>query len=554
MKTLKSYMALIDVKTKISCVIIIFIAAFSSLLAAKWPMLLSDIYNMIGKETFSTVLGAVGVFAAVYLLAEVIQHTRRLITDCMILQQESTLRLRCLRKMLRMPAEYFAHSLSGEINARMNQSVSGFSQLIKLACNDVFPAILTSVTVIVTVIAHAPLLLSLVMIGYMMISIVISFFQIRSQNGMREKIMHQKNELDGMFCQSVQNIELVRGRSADRYEQLRLEPFVRRTQSTERRHHTAMSLFDVVKKTLQVVTFALLLLTCFILTEQGELSAGMTITIMLLFQQLFGPVETVYRCMDELASGITKAKVLVELFQAEEDPHYSGSNTVPTSQSIASVKGCNVYIPGGEGSGAIAYADNLEIYPGERVLLDGPTGCGKTSVVRALIGYYPHCGMVRLSDAEVDSLHPSAIADYALYIPQTAMFFKGNIRDNLMFGFTEKVSDENLITAMKKAYLYEELKVRNPEVDPLDLVLDEGAKNLSAGQRQRLAIARVFIHQYKLLILDEVTANLDVTTATRVMESLESYSKELKAGILYISHDTEVKARCDKAVVLNKVI
>lgn len=554
MKKVNKYLALIDWKTRIVCFIVIVAAAVGALLSARWPILLSNVYEMVGKSTLGEGMLAICVFAVVFFLAEVLNHIRRLITDCMILQQESTLRLRCLRKMLRMPAEYFAHSLSGEINARMNQSVSGFSQLIKLACNDVFPAILTSVTVIVTVITHAPLLLSFVMIGYMMISIVISFFQIRSQNGMREKIMHQKNELDGMFCQSVQNIELVRGRSADRYEQLRLEPFVRRTQSTERRHHTVMSVFDVVKKTLQVVTFALLLLTCFILTEQGELSAGMTITIMLLFQQLFGPVETVYRCMDELASGITKAKVLVDLFQAEEDPHYSGSNTVPTSQSIASVKGCNVYIPGGEGSGAIAYADNLEIYPGERVLLDGPTGCGKTSVVRALIGYYPHCGMVKLSDAEVDSLHPSAIADYALYIPQTAMFFKGNIRDNLMFGFTEKVSDENLITAMKKAYLYEELKVRNPEVDPLDLVLDEGAKNLSAGQRQRLAIARVFIHQYKLLILDEVTANLDVTTAARVMESLESYSKELKAGILYISHDTEVKARCDKAVVLNKVI
>ena len=228
MKRLKQYTALIDIKTKISCFLIVGFAALGSLLAAKWPMLLSDIYGMIGNEGIWAMIGAIGLFAIVYLLSELIQHARRWMTDCMILRQESALRLKCLRKMLRMPADYFAHSLSGEINARMNQSVSGLTQLIKLACNDVIPAILTSVTVIVTVITNAPFLLSLIMMGYMTVSVIISIFQIHSQNGMRETIMHQKTELDGMFCQSVQNIELVRGRNADEYEQMRLEPFVKK--------------------------------------------------------------------------------------------------------------------------------------------------------------------------------------------------------------------------------------------------------------------------------------------------------------------------------------
>lgn len=553
MKTLKQYIALIDIKTRISCLIIIIIAALGSVLSAKWPMLLAEIYNIIERDSLSTVLGQIGIFAIVYLLSEAIQHLRRLTIDCTILRQESILRLNCLRKMLRMPAEYFSHSLSGEINARMNQSVSGFSQLIKLACNDVLPAILTSITVIMAVITNAPLSLSLVMLSYMVISIIISCFQIRSQNGMREKIMCQKNELDGMFCQSVQNIELVRGRSADQYEQMRLEPFVKRAQLTERRHHTVMSMFDIVKKALQVLTFSLLLLLCFVLTKQGKLSAGMTITVMLLFQQLFGPVETVYRCMDELASGITKANVLVQLFNAKEDPHFYGSDIIIPGESIASVRGCDIYIPGSQESGIIAHADDIEIYPRERVLLDGPTGCGKTSVVRSLIGYYPHKGRIMLSGTEVDSIHPCAIANYVLYVPQTAMFFKGSVRDNLMFGMMDKISDEKLIAAMKMACIYDELCNRHQVANPLDLVLDEGAKNLSAGQRQRLAIARVFINQYKLLILDEVTANLDIRTAKSVMENLEDYSRSLEAGILYISHDTEVKQRCDKSIVLTKV-
>ena len=552
MKRLKQYTALIDIKTKISCFLIVGFAALGSLLAAKWPMLLSDIYGMIGNEGIGAMIGAIGIFAVVYLLSELIQHARRWMTDCMILRQESALRLKCLRKMLRMPADYFAHSLSGEINARMNQSVSGLTQLIKLACNDVIPAILTSVTVIVTVITNAPFLLSLIMMGYMTVSVIISIFQIHSQNGMRETIMHQKNELDGMFCQSVQNIELVRGRNADEYEQMRLEPFVKKTEATERRHHTVMSVFDILKKTLQIMTFAVLLLMCFLLTRRGELSDGMTITIMLLFQQLFGPVETVYRCMDELASGMTKAKVLVDLFNTEEDHHYYGSDMIPEGNSVASIKNCDVYVPDGKAKTVIAHADDIDIYPGERVLLDGPTGCGKTSVVRALIGYFPHQGIIRLSGAEVDSIHPRAIARYALYVPQTAMFFKGTVRDNLLFGITKEVSDTELIEAMKKACLYGDLQTRNPDFNPLDLVLDEGAKNLSAGQRQRLAIARVFIHQYKLLILDEVTANLDVKTSEHVMENLESHSKKLGAGILYISHDTEVKLRCDKSIVLAK--
>ncbi len=555
MKKIRRFISLIDLKIKMFCLLVVLLAGVGAVLSAKWPLLLSNIYSSLENFTLKDGLFAILIFATIYLLAEMINHIRRLITDCMLLKQESSLRLRCLQKMLRMPVEYFENSLSGEINARMNQSVLGFSQLIKLACNDVIPAILTSITVIVTVICNAPLYLALIMLGYMLVSIIISYFQIRSQNGMRETIMHKKNQLDGKFCQSVQNIELVRGRNADAYEKERLTPFANSAEKTERTHHTVMSFFDIVKKFIQIMTFSGLLITCLYMVKNGELKPGMTVTIILLFQQLFGPVETVYRCMDEIASGITKAKVIVDLFEADEDMHYSGSVNIESHNTpIVALKNCNVYAPSGKDQKSIATIGELEVYPNEKVLLDGRTGSGKSSIVRAIVGYFPHHGTIKLNDTNVDDIHPSAIAEHILYIPQIPMFFSGTIRDNLKFGISQEVFDETLVAALKRGSLFEELRNRNPNINPLDIILDEGAKNLSAGQRQRLSLARVFVHRYKLLILDEVTANLDVATAGHVMDELEQYSQEINAGILYISHETEVKARCDRAIMIQRLV
>lgn len=97
------------------------------------------------------------------------------------------------------------------------------------------------------------------MMGYLIITVMVSVFQIRSQNGIREDIIAQKNGLDGQICQSISNLELIRSMDAGEYEIDRLKPSILKISSTEKKHHRYMGTFDCVKQFCEI-TFQVIIL------------------------------------------------------------------------------------------------------------------------------------------------------------------------------------------------------------------------------------------------------------------------------------------------------
>ena len=188
---MKNYLNVMSRSTKIKCLGIIALAFVSSLLASLWPVRLAELYTNISNGTINTLAKgalAVATFGLVYLSAECITILRRVMLDCAIATHESEVRENSVEKLLKMPASFYSGSLSGEKTAQLNQGVAGFSQLIKIMCNDVFATVLTAVCTLVQVFLNAPWIMVGIMMLYLALTILISVFQIRSQNGIREKI------------------------------------------------------------------------------------------------------------------------------------------------------------------------------------------------------------------------------------------------------------------------------------------------------------------------------------------------------------------------------
>lgn len=218
---IKHFLSIMSRKTKLKCVGTIILAFVSSLLASIWPVRLAELYTNISNGTINTLAKgalAVATFGLIYLSAECITILRRVMLDCVIATHESEVRENSVEKLLKMPASFYSGSLSGEKTAQLNQGVAGFSQLIKIMCNDVFATVLTAACTLVQVFLNAPWIMVGIMMLYLALTILISVFQIRSQNGIREKIVGYKNSLDGQICQSIMNLELIRSMSAEEYE------------------------------------------------------------------------------------------------------------------------------------------------------------------------------------------------------------------------------------------------------------------------------------------------------------------------------------------------
>lgn len=554
---MKEYFSIMSRKIKLKCGGIVVLAFVSSVLASIWPVRLSKLYTDISDGAISTIVQgvmAVVTFGLIYLSAECITIIRRIMLDCVIASHESELREYSIEKLLKMPVAYYSGCLSGEKTAQLNQGVAGFSQLIKIICNDVFATVLTAVCTLVQVFFNAPRIMVGIMLFYLVLTIIISAFQIKSQNGIRESIVGQKNALDGQICQSISNLELIRGMNAEEYEKKRLLPSILNISRTEKRHHRYMGVFDCLKQLCKISFQVVLLVVSILLISNGKMSAGSVITVCLLFQQLAKPIDEVYRFMDETASSVIKAKVLLEVAASHSDEVFDiHSSNADTSGNEIRVE--DVVVTNPEKDILLAWYEDIVIPGGKIIALQGPNGCGKSSLIRCLNRYYPHSqGKIMLFGKKQEFYNQKELTDMLYYTPQASFFIVGTVRENLLYGIERDVGDEELITALQSVHLvgadHKDTVICIDPEEALNCLIGEKADELSGGMKQRLSLARAFLRHPRLYVFDEITANLDKDVTNYVLSNIESYAKKIGAGIIYISHDQKVIVRCDKVIAL----
>ena len=556
----KCIFSLIGKGMKLKCAGVILLALISSLLASMWPVQLGELYTNISSGEIGSIaqgFTAVAAFGLIYLAAECITVFRRVLLDCIIATHEAELRENSVEKLLKMPVSYYSGCLSGERTAQLNQGVAGISQLIKILCNDVFATILTAVCTLVQVTVNAPGVMVGIMLLYLALIIFISMMQIRSQNGIREEIIRQKNSFDGQICQSIGNLELIRSMNAESYEKKRLHPAIFRISVTERKHHRCMGAFDCVKQACKIVFQVVILLASIWMIATGQMTSGAVITVCLLFQQLVKPIDEVYRFMDETASSVVKAKVLADVAVMGEDPVFSIPYT-PSNAEASDIVLHDVIITNPERNKPLAQYNEFRIPGGKIVALKGASGCGKTTMIRSLTRYYPHIsGKITMFGRELDTYSQKELSDRLFYLPQQSFFFAGSIRENLVYGLSRPVTEAELLEALNQACLLGVLQDKflkqsgsktSNNAGVLEYCIGEAGAGLSGGERQRLSIARAFLRKPKLYIFDESTANLDADTAEKVLSHIEAYAKANGAGVVYISHDKNVVERCDEVI------
>jgi len=275
---------------------------------------------------------------------------------------------------------------------------------------------------------------------------------------------------------------------------------------------------------------------------EGSIGSGLLFANMILSSRALAPIDRVVGSWKMLFEGYQSYRRLEDVLDKWEPP-------VPTTQ-LPTPKGRitfeNVsFAPAGAPS-LVLINLNFLIQPGEMIGIVGPSGAGKSTLVRLMVGIWkPNSGTVRLDGADVYSWDRSDFGQHVAYQPQDTELFAGTIRANIA-RFDPNAKDEDIVKAAQAAGAHD-LILRLPK--GYETQLGESGVTLSAGQRQRVGLARTLYGEPRVVVLDEPNANLDADGETALLEALAG-AKARGSTIILVSHKPSMFASADKLMVL----
>ena len=375
-----------------------------------------------------------------------------------------------------------------------------------------------------------------VLVGYVIV-ILVSNVILKKLYVLKEKILFNQEFLNKHLVRGL--MELVVFRTNKKYDteikitKEGIKNIVDGKTKIKLVHEIFFSLFALIVNVLKVIILAYAVM-------EGDLTVGAVVTIISLLGKAYEPIAIFnVEYVDYKLNKITVNKYL-EFLNVKDDEALENGKVIKKLNGRIELK--NV---------SFGYEDNqvindlsLAIDPGTSIALVGESGSGKSTIIKLLMGLIkPDDGKVLVDGVDLGKVSLNSYYDHVSYVSQEVPIFDGTLRENLVFD--KNVSDEEIIEVLKLVSLEQfYLKLQNG----LDTELGEKGIKLSGGEKQRVALARLFFEDTKIIILDEATSALDNITEKKVMNSI--FEKLSNRTVIMIAHRLESIKDVDEVLVL----
>ncbi len=282
------------------------------------------------------------------------------------------------------------------------------------------------------------------------------------------------------------------------------------------------------------------------LVVDNQLTSGSMIAASIILSRALAPIEQAISVWNQFLNARLAYKRLDDYF--EKPLHRTGEISLPKPKGHVTVENVGYVPPGLPGMQRYILRNILfEIKPGETLAIIGPSAAGKTSLARLLVGAWaPTVGNVRLDGADIYAWERSEVGQFIGYLPQSVELFSGTVKANI--ARLKDASDEEVIKAGMEAGVHE-MVLHLP--DGYDTVINESMQNLSAGQRQRIGLARALFGDPPYIVLDEPNSNLDADGERALINALLR-AKQRGATVVFIAHRPGIVKIADKVLVLRE--
>ena len=445
-----------------------------------------------------------------------------------------------IEKFLKYRLEFFnqENNQAGKLQTRIDRGIGSLTRLVQIFFIDILP-LFTSAIVALGLMYYANVYVGLVATAIVPIYFWLTYKQAQKLGGWRRSLRDGREKKSQGILSIINSITVIKSFNRESIESEKQLGLQRELTDNQMKTRQTSFLFDGLKTFLEQIGIVLIIILTSYFVLDGQMSIGMIMFHVLLFNNVSAPIRSLHRIYDEVNDAMIYSESFFKILEADDEIEQSGQQK-PVVQGKFELSGVNFYYPNGHH--ALKDID-IEIRPNKITALVGLSGAGKSTLISLLDKFYePQQGQIKLDGINLKDYDTQYLRDHIGLVLQKNHIFQGTIFDNIRYGKTT-ASMEDVIEAAEKASIHEQI-LQLPDG------YDSDALMLSGGQQQRIALARMFLKNPPIIFLDEPTASLDAIATEQIKQSLD----QIKQGrtVIIISHSLSQIIDADYTYVMKE--
>ncbi len=450
-----------------------------------------------------------------------------------------------IRHSLGMPYAAFEARQSGEIVGRIQKARHEVERFLTAAITTVIPAFISLAFVMV----YSSRVHWSILPAFLVVAPGLAFGSIWMSGQVRryqKLILDEMAGLSGSATEAIRNIELVKSLGLAGQEIARLNARNDRILQLEiRKLRYIRRLTFFQGACVNLLRVGLLMLFLYLIYER-QMTIGQFFSLFLYAYFIFTPMQEIGPVMNvyfETEAALNDVRAILE------SPQEAGGVQVVPRGRLREVRFENVVFRYRGSSAAALDGISFSVKRGETIAFAGPSGAGKTTIVKLLTGLYaPDSGDVMINQFPLAQVNLDAFREQIGLVTQDAQLFSSSIRDNLLFACPD-ATDAQCLSALEQAAA---TSILHRAGEGLNTLIGEGGLRISGGEKQRLSIARAILRSPDLMIFDEATSSLDSITEAEVAETVRGICESRNAITVFIAHRLSTILHADRIYVLER--
>ena len=541
-------------KYKIALIIVILFTIASTIFSVVGPKILGNATTELFNGVISKYTGGAGInftkigkillfLLALYICSAIFSYIQGIIMTNISQKLAYRLRKEVSKKINKLPMKFYDNKTHGEILSVITNDIDTLSQNLNIEATQVISSVATIIGILIMMFS-IDWIMTLVALLTLPLSIVIIAFIMKKSQGYFKSQQDYLADVNGEVEEMFSNQSVIRVFNAENKMISKFEYDNNKLADVAWKSNFVSGLMHPIMNFVGNLGYVVIAILGSYFAIIGRITVGNIQSFIQYTKNFTNPIAQIAQISNMLQSMVAASERVFEFLDEEEEKE-KNKKFIPTNKIEGSVEFKNVKF--GYNQDKIIINDfSAKVKPGQKIAIVGPTGAGKTTIVKLLMRFYDlNSGEILVDGHNINDYKKEDIRGLFGMVLQDTWLFNGTIMENIRYGRLEATDDE-VIEACKMAHVHHFIQTLP---DGYNMILNEETTNISGGQKQLLTIARAILADPKILILDEATSSVDTRTEILIQKAMDKLMEGRTSFI--IAHRLSTIKNADLILVMN---